>query len=124
MTKESTQGIRKSGNENFIKNSGNIMGKRIQKKQIENLQEFVTVTFVENFDQALRYESLLKANDIPVFVKKHDDPRSLAVMVPEDFIDEAHVVIESQDSYEDFYDLVLDEDEHDDYFDSDFDDNF
>jgi hypothetical protein len=40
-------------------------------------------------------------------------------MVSEEFIDEAHVVIESQQAYDDFYDFAMDEDEQGD-FDSDF----
>jgi hypothetical protein len=32
-------------------------------------------------------------------------------MVPEEFLDEAHVVIESQDAYDDFYDFSLDDEE-------------
>ena len=43
--------------------------------------------------------------------------KGIAVMVPEDSLDEAHVVIESQDAYDDFYDLAL-EDEEDNDFDS------
>ena len=39
-------------------------------------------------------------------------------MVPEDHLDEAHVVIESQDAYEDFYDLAL-EDEYAGEFEND-----
>ena len=39
-------------------------------------------------------------------------------MVPEDFLDEAHVVIESQDAYDDFYDFAM-EDEDDLDFDAD-----
>jgi hypothetical protein len=45
-------------------------------------------------------------------------------MVPEEFLDEAHVVIESQDAYDDFYDLAL-EDTDANEFDSDiFDEEF
>jgi hypothetical protein len=101
------------------------MAKRNGKKQStkEDLRGFVIVTFADDFKQAVGFESLLKANDIPVFIKKHDDPESLAIMVPEDHVDEAHVVIDSQDSYEDFYDTVF-EDDDTGYLDDDFDDNF
>ena len=52
------------------------------------------------------------------------DSKAIAVMVPEDSLDEAHVVIESQDAYDDFYDFALEE-EIDDDFDSDlFEDDF
>ena len=46
------------------------------------------------------------------------ESKEIAVMVPEEFLDEAHVVIESQQAYDDFYDFALDEEEDSD-FDSD-----
>lgn len=93
-----------------------------------NLQELGIVTFTEDIEQARDYEILLKNNDIPVMIKEHQessmDNKSFAIMVPEDYLDEAHVVIESQDAYDDFYDLAL-EDEDEDELDSDFfDDDF
>jgi len=91
------------------------------------LRELVTITFVEDAEQAKEYETLLKTNDIPAIVKEHcddsDGSKSIAVMVPEEFLDEAHVVIESQDAYDDFYDLAL-EDEDDDFATELLDDEF
>ncbi len=88
-----------------------------------NVQELATVAFADSADQAKDYEAVLKSNDIPVIIREQDEQKTngkvIAVMVPEDFLDEAHVVIESQDAYDDFYDLALeDEDEGD--IDSDF----
>lgn len=94
--------------------------KKTQKSQTE-LQEFVVVALVEDLEQARDYETLLKANDIPATLSEHDhsiSAKGIAVMVPEDFLDEAHVVIESHDAYDDFYDLAL-EDEDTGDFDSD-----
>jgi hypothetical protein len=75
-------------------------------------------------EQAKEYETLLEANGIPATIKEQGGEDGIAVMVPEDYLDEAHVVIESQDAYDDFYDFALeDEDEGD--FDSElFEDNF
>jgi len=92
------------------------------------LQEFVVVASTDDFEQAKDYETLLKNNDIPAVIKEQAEQsmnvKGIAVMVPEDFLDEAHVVIESQDAYDDFYDFAL-EDEDDGDFDSDlFDDDF
>lgn len=94
------------------------MPKRRQKTQESktNLQDLVTVTFTRDISQAKDYETLLKINDIPTIIKKQSDndkDKGIAIMVPEDFLDEAHVIIESQDSYDDFYDSAL-EDELDD----------
>jgi len=101
------------------------MAKRSPKSQKSkaDFAEFVVVTYAKDWDQAKDYETLLKNNDIPAVVKEqshHDvDNNGIAVLVAEDFIDEAHVVIESQDAYDDFYDLALnDEDE------TEFDGNF
>ncbi len=95
-------------------------------KKTQKPQDFVVVTFAEGWEQAKDYETLLKNNDIPAMIKEQaEEPtndKAVAVMVPEDFLDEAHVVIESQDAYDDFYDSAI-EDEGD--FDSDlFEDDF
>lgn len=82
-----------------------------------NLQDLVIVTYVSDMDQAREYETLLRVNDIPSVIKEKLDPsgdNSVAILVPEDYIDEAHVVIESQDSYDDFYDFSDDDPEVED----------
>jgi hypothetical protein len=106
------------------------MAKRSKKNQksMSNLQDFVVVAFVEELEQAKEYETLLKTNDIPAVINEQYEQSSgakgIAVMVPEDYLDEAHVVIESQDAYDDFYDFAL-EDETDDDFGGDlFEDEF
>jgi hypothetical protein len=88
------------------------------RKPQTKVQELVTVVFADSADQAKDYETILESNDIPVIIKEQDEQEAngkvIAVMVPGDFLDEAHVVIESQDAYDDFYDLSLeDEDEGD-----------
>ncbi len=92
------------------------------RKSEAEIQDFVVVTLVRDLEQAKDYEALLKNNDIPVVIKRHDEESAsaaaIAIMVPEEFIDEAHVVIESQDAYDDFYDLALEEEDNDN-FDSD-----
>jgi len=92
-----------------------------------NLQGYVVVTFADDVEQARDYESLLRANEVPVEITEQADQmgnREIAVMVPDEFLDEAHVIIESQDAYDDFYDLAL-EDDNEEEFDSDiFEDDF
>lgn len=91
------------------------------------LQGYVVVTFADDIEQARDYESLLKANEVPVEITEQADQmgnREIAVMVPDEFLDEAHVIVESQDAYDDFYDLAL-EDDNEEEFDSDiFEDDF
>ena len=90
--------------------------KKMEKPQTQaETGEFVAVTFTDDMEHAKEYASLLKNNDIPAVLKDEydsgDEVKNIAVMVPEEFIDEAHVVIESQDAYDDFYDLALEEDD-------------
>jgi len=100
--------------------------KKTQKSQTK-LRELVIVAFAEDLDQAKDYETLLKNNYIPAIINEQNDEstntKCFAVMVPEDFLDEAHVVIESQDAYDDFYDTALenkdDVDLDNDFFESD-----
>jgi hypothetical protein len=92
------------------------------------VKDVVVVTLLSDLEQAKEYETLLRLNDIPALIKEQFDPsgenKGFAIMVPEDYLDEAHVVIESQDAYDDFYDLALDDDSDLD-FDADmFDDEF
>ena len=89
------------------------------------MQDFVTVAFAEDLDQANEYKALLKENDIRAVVKESErtpDVRSFAVMVPEDSLDEAHVIIESQDAYRDFCEYTLDE-EQEAFFDDTYEDD-
>ena len=91
------------------------------------LEGFVVVAFSEDMDQAREYKTLLESNDISATIAEPGEhavgTKEIAVMVPEEFIDEAHVIIESQHTYDDFYDFSMeDEDEIDfegDYFDDD-----
>ncbi len=107
------------------------MAKRSKKTQKTkgNQQGLVVVTLTKDVEQARDYETLLKVNDIPVVINETDEqsigPKDIAVMVPEDYLDEAHVVIESQAAYDDFYDFALeDEKEEGDFDDQLFEDEF
>ena len=96
-------------------------------KSHAKLEGYVVAAFSEDMDQAREYKTLLESNDIPATVVEQDEhavgTKEIAVMVSEEFIDEAHVIIESQHTYDDFYDFSMeDEDEIDfegDYFDED-----
>ena len=75
------------------------------------MKEFVTVAFAEDMDLAKQYKKLLTDDDIPVVIKSQSESTSgfpgIAVMVPEDHLDEAHVLIESQGTYTDFYEMAF-----------------
>ncbi|UCD58730.1 MAG: hypothetical protein JSV16_06375 [Candidatus Hydrogenedentota bacterium] len=101
--------------------------KKTQKTQAR-VQDLVVVAFAEDMEQAKDREALLRSNDIPAIVRQQDeestDAKGIAIMVPEECLDEAHVVIESQDAYDDFYDLALDEEEEADFGSDLFEDDF
>ncbi|MGE5293678.1 MAG: hypothetical protein ACM3VT_02510 [Solirubrobacterales bacterium] len=84
-----------------------------------SVKDLVVVAFLDDMDQAREYETLLRLNDIPASVKEQLDPsldgKTVAIMVPEEYLDEAHVVIESQDAYDDLCDFTMDEDEDIDF---------
>jgi len=95
--------------------------KKTQKAQAR-LEGFVVVAFAEDMEQASEYKTLLEANDIHAVINENNEhpigSKEIAVMVAEEFLDEAHVIIESQQAYDDFYDFAIEEDEGD--FDDDF----
>jgi len=97
------------------------MARRSEKKQTSQvkLQDYVVVTVVQDYDLARDLETLLRTNEIDAMVKEDSSESSdkYSILVPEEHIDEAHVVVESQDAYDDFYDCAM-EDEDD--FDSDY----
>lgn len=100
------------------------MSKHPKKGNKGNLRvkEYVVVAFVDDLEQAKEYETLLRLNDIPAVIREQLDGgaegKAVAILVPEDFLDEAHVVIESQDAYDDLCDYSMDDEENLD-FDSD-----
>ncbi|MFH1719664.1 MAG: DUF2007 domain-containing protein [Planctomycetota bacterium] len=95
--------------------------KKTQKAQAR-VEGFVVVAFAEDMEQASEYKTLLEANDIHAVINENNEhsigSKEIAVMVAEEFLDEAHVIIESQQAYDDFYDFAIEEDEGD--FDDDF----
>ena len=103
---------------------------RKNQKSQAKVQGFVVVAFANDLEQAREFESLLKTNDIPVLIDQQYEQstgiKEIAVMVPEECLDEAHVVVESQDAYDDFCDLAVEGEEEEDVdFGSDlFEDNF
>ncbi len=104
------------------------MAENYKKTPKTGLGEMVMVTFVEDLEQAKEYEALLKNNDIPAMVKEQEseseNSNEIAILVPEDCLDEAHVVIESQDAYDDFYDFSVDEDTEEMFDEDIFDEEF
>jgi hypothetical protein len=106
------------------------MAKRSKKphKSPAKLEGYVVVAFAEDMEQATEYKSILEANDISATITEPQadeiGSKEIAVMVPEEFLDEAHVIIESQHAYDDFYDFALDSEDDGDFDDDFFEDDF
>ena len=85
--------------------------------------EYVALVCVDSVEEAQEYEIALQNDGIPVVVNEDVEPSmgasKVAVMVPEEYVDEAHVIIEAQDAYDDFYNFEDDDEDDDpdmDYF--------
>ena len=106
------------------------MAKRSKKgqKSQAKLEGYVVVAFAEDMEQAREYKSILVANDISATITEPQadeiGTKEIAVMVREEFLDEAHVIIESQHAYDDFYDFALEGDDEGDFGDDFFEDEF
>ena len=106
------------------------MAKRSKKghRSQAKLQGYVVVAFADDLEQAREFKSLLEINDVSAVISEQKEEslgsKEIAVMVPEDFLDEAHVIIESQQAYDDFYDYALDEGDSADFDDELFEDDF
>jgi hypothetical protein len=100
-----------------------MMARRAKKKSKvgQKVQDYVAVAFARDEIEAREYEAILASDNIPVTVRPQVDAdtgsEGYSVMVPEEFVDEAYVIIESQDAYDDFYDDTIDEE-------TDFDEEF
>ena len=106
------------------------MAKRSKKghRSQAKLQGYVVVAFADDLEQAREFKSLLEVNDVSAIISEQKEQslgsKEIAVMVPEDYLDEAHVIIESQQAYDDFYDYALDDEDGSDFNDDLFDDEF
>jgi len=65
-------------------------------------KDYVIVTFVEDMRQARNCKDLLKNNGIPARVQElpSSGEPCIAILVPEEHLDEAHVIVESLDTYD------------------------
>lgn len=88
---------------------------RKTRKRTTVLKDYVTVAFAEDIELAREYGKLLAEHDIPSVIKnlsrsQHDDHSTgIAVMVPEESLDEAYVLISEEASYDDFFDAAFGE---------------
>lgn len=106
------------------------MAKRSKKghRSQAKMQGYVVVTFAEDLEQAREYKTLLEVNDVSAIISEQQEQslgsKEIAVMVPEDFLDEAHVIIESQHAYDDFYDFAVEGEDDSNFDDELFEEDF
>ena len=92
------------------------MPKRTRKnsKSQTSIKDYFVVATAISMDEAKDYETLLRNNGIKAVVKKQQDEFTEAqryvIMVQEELADKANVIIESQNSYDD-YDQDFDSDD-------------
>jgi len=86
------------------KNTKGRRGPRLSEK------ELVTVAFAEDLELARRNKALLEENGIYARIKEladSSDTPQVAVLVREEDLDEAHALIASHASFEDFFDVFF-----------------
>ncbi|HOK95041.1 MAG TPA: DUF2007 domain-containing protein [Anaerohalosphaeraceae bacterium] len=74
----------------------------------------VTVAFAEDMELARQYQQLLEKNQIPAVIRRQTEMAQsgfsdIAILVPEDYLDEAHSLICQQAAGEDFFGMAFDE---------------
>ncbi len=77
------------------------------------VKELVTVAFAEDMELAKQYQELLEDNEISTRIKRQPEMAQsgfsdIAIMVPEDSLDEAHALISEKANYDNFFDMILD----------------
>jgi hypothetical protein len=77
-----------------------------------DVKNFVTVAYAEDMELAEHYKRLLLDSSIPVAIKRVPSGEKtqfsdIAVMVPEEFIDQAYSFLAKQAACDDFFDMVF-----------------
>lgn len=93
---------------------------RKSKNRSGAVKEYVTVAFAEDLELAREYEKLLAEHEIPSVVKnqkrqEEGDYSGVAVMVPEEYLDEAYALISQEASYDDFFEAAFSDHSNDSF---------
>lgn len=77
------------------------------------MHDYVTVAVAEDIDLASEYRDILAKNDIPAVTAAQKSYSSgsmgIAVMVPENFLEQAQEIIESRQEFDSFLDDAFNE---------------
>lgn len=98
---------------------------RKSKTNSKTVVDFVTVAFAEDMELARQYKELLEDNEIIARIKRQPNMAEsgfsdIAILVPEESLDEAHALISERASYDDFFDMAFEGPESDHIEYSDF----
>ena len=88
------------------------------KTKSADVKDFVTVAFAEDMELAKQYQQLLTDNEIDAHIKRQPEMAQsgfsdIAIVVPEESLDEAHALISEKSSYDDFFDMVFSDQDYD-----------
>ena len=83
-----------------------------------DLKECVTVAFAEDMELAKQYQELLRDNGIDAQIKRQPEMAEsgfsdIAIVVPEESLDDAHTLVSEKASYNDFFDMVFNDQDYD-----------
>lgn len=83
-----------------------------ENKNSSTVQELVTVAFAEDLELAQEYKQMLADNEIPAVIRRQPEMAQngfsdIAILVPEDCLDDAHMLISEQAAYDDFFDMAF-----------------
>jgi len=84
---------------------------RKSRKQNAVVKEYVTIAFAEDIELAREYKAMLAEHGIAAVVKSQGQSEEgysgIAVMVPEEWVDEAYAMVSREASYDDFFDAAF-----------------
>lgn len=90
-----------------------------KQKSSVKINEMVAAAYPQDMEQAHDFLDLLRASDIPAVIREREigdiDDAAIKIMVPQSYIEEAAVIIESIESYDDFYGIDFDDDDQMDF---------
>ena len=90
---------------------------KVKSKSAE-VKDMVTVAFAEDMELAKQYQQLLQDNEIDAHIKRQPEMAQngfsdIAIIVPEEALDEAHALISEKSNYDDFFDMVFSDQDYD-----------
>lgn len=74
-------------------------------------KNLVKLRIFDKEDDAEKCKDLLESNDIPAEIKPEDNHEKFAVIISEDLLKEARIIIASQEDCDDLYEFTIDDKE-------------